>query len=94
MHDYLEAFFTEYKRKVSIMGILRDFKPDSGVRNFRQVARQCGLHHKVCCQFGFNGGATLQFVDEEGKLTKQRKLRPERAGAIGAVLLYHDRNGS
>jgi hypothetical protein len=28
MHDYLEAYFTEYKRAVNIGGIIRDFKPD------------------------------------------------------------------
>jgi hypothetical protein len=37
MHDYLEAYFSEYKRSVTITGILRDFKPDSGVRNLKTV---------------------------------------------------------
>lgn len=35
MHDYLEATFTEYRRDVSIPGIVRDFKPDGGVRNLK-----------------------------------------------------------
>jgi hypothetical protein len=35
MHDYLEAFFTEYKRAVKITGVIRDFKPDGGVRNLK-----------------------------------------------------------
>jgi hypothetical protein len=32
MHDYLEATLTEYWRDVKITGIIRDFKPDGGVR--------------------------------------------------------------
>jgi len=35
MHKYLQAFFTEYKKDVTIAGIIRDFKPDCGVRNLR-----------------------------------------------------------
>src|SRR4029077_18280040 len=35
MHDYLEATFTEYRRDVKISGIIRDFKPDGGVRNLK-----------------------------------------------------------
>jgi hypothetical protein len=35
MHDYLEATFTEYRRDVQIPGIIRDFKPDGGVRNLK-----------------------------------------------------------
>ena len=35
MQDYLEAFFTEYRRSVRIPGVLRDFDPDGGVRNLR-----------------------------------------------------------
>jgi hypothetical protein len=35
MHDYLGAFFTEYKRNVTIPGIIRDFKPNGGVRNLK-----------------------------------------------------------
>jgi hypothetical protein len=35
MHDYLEATFTEYRRDVKIPGIIRDFKPDGGVRNLK-----------------------------------------------------------
>lgn len=33
MHDYLGAFFIEYRPTVSIPGIITDFKPDCGVRN-------------------------------------------------------------
>lgn len=35
MHDYLEAFFVEYKHPVTINGVIRDFKPDGGVRNLK-----------------------------------------------------------
>jgi hypothetical protein len=35
MHDYLEATFTEYRRDVKISGIVRDFRPDGGVRNLK-----------------------------------------------------------
>lgn len=35
MHDYLEAYFTEYRRKVVIPGIVGDFEPDGGVRNLK-----------------------------------------------------------
>jgi hypothetical protein len=35
MDDYLRAFFTEYKSPVQIPGIIRDFKPDGGIRNLR-----------------------------------------------------------
>ena len=35
MHDYLGAFFTEYKKAVAIPGVIRDFKPDGGVRNLK-----------------------------------------------------------
>ena len=46
MHDYLGAFFTEYKKDFRIPGIIRDFKPDGGVRSlkvaieFKYVATQ------------------------------------------------------
>lgn len=33
MHDYLGAFFIEYRPTVSIPGTITDFKPDCGVRN-------------------------------------------------------------
>jgi hypothetical protein len=35
MHDYLEAFFTEYKHPITITGITKDYKPDGGVRNLK-----------------------------------------------------------
>jgi hypothetical protein len=35
MHDYLQAFFTEYKHPITIPGIIKDFKPDGGVRNLK-----------------------------------------------------------
>jgi hypothetical protein len=35
MHDYLGALFTQYKPEVTIAGILKDFKPDGGVRNLK-----------------------------------------------------------
>lgn len=35
MHDYLGACFTEYKHPVTILGIVKDFKPDGGIRNLR-----------------------------------------------------------
>ncbi|MDS4068468.1 MAG: hypothetical protein RKO24_02490 [Candidatus Competibacter sp.] len=35
MHDYLDACFTEYKHPVIIPGIVKDFKPDGGIRNLR-----------------------------------------------------------
>jgi hypothetical protein len=35
MQDYLEAYFIEYKRTVNISGVIRDFKPDGGVRNLK-----------------------------------------------------------
>jgi hypothetical protein len=33
MHDYLESFFTEFRRSVQINGIIKNFQPDCGVRN-------------------------------------------------------------
>jgi hypothetical protein len=35
MHDYLGALFTQYKPEITITGILKDFKPDGGVRNLK-----------------------------------------------------------
>src|SRR5262249_18720854 len=35
MHDYLGAYFTEYKHPLTIPGIVKDFKPDGGIRNLR-----------------------------------------------------------
>ena len=35
MHDYLAAFFTEYKHPSRIHGVIRNFDPDGGVRNLR-----------------------------------------------------------
>jgi len=35
MHAYLAAFFVEFKKTVTIDGIIRDFKPDCGIRNLR-----------------------------------------------------------
>jgi hypothetical protein len=35
MHDYLGAFFTEYKSEITITGVMKDFKPDGGVRNLK-----------------------------------------------------------
>jgi hypothetical protein len=35
MHDYLGAFFTEYKHPVHITGIIKDFEPDCGIRNLK-----------------------------------------------------------
>lgn len=35
MHDYLGAFFTEYKKEITITGVMKDFKPDAGVRNLK-----------------------------------------------------------
>jgi hypothetical protein len=35
MHDYLEATFTQYRRHVTIPGIVRDFNADGGVRNLK-----------------------------------------------------------
>src|SRR5258708_29506768 len=35
MHDYLSAFFTEYKKSIQIGGVIRDFKPDCGIRNLK-----------------------------------------------------------
>jgi hypothetical protein len=35
MHDYLGATFTEYRPDVTIPGVIRDFKPDGGVRNLK-----------------------------------------------------------
>lgn len=35
MHDYLEAFFTEYKRVVRVSGVIKDFEPDGGIRNLK-----------------------------------------------------------
>ncbi len=35
MHDYLRAFFTDYKRSVTIAGIVKDFKPDCGIRDLK-----------------------------------------------------------
>lgn len=35
MNDYLSAFFTEYKKNIQIGGIIRDFKPDCGIRSLK-----------------------------------------------------------
>jgi hypothetical protein len=35
MNDYLSALFTEYKKSIQIGGIIRDFKPDCGIRNLK-----------------------------------------------------------
>lgn len=35
MHDYLGAFFTEFRKSVQIPGIIKDFKPDCGIRNLK-----------------------------------------------------------
>ncbi len=35
MHDYLSAFFTEYRHPIKIHGVIREFEPDGGVRNLR-----------------------------------------------------------
>jgi len=35
MHDYLGALFTQYKPEVTITGVMKDFKPDGGVRNLK-----------------------------------------------------------
>lgn len=35
MHDYLQAYFTEYKHPITISGIIKDFKPDGGIRNLK-----------------------------------------------------------
>jgi hypothetical protein len=35
MHDYLSAYFTEYQHPLTIPGIVKDFKPDGGIRNLR-----------------------------------------------------------
>jgi hypothetical protein len=41
-------------------------------QKFRKVARQGGLHHRVCGEFCLSKTATLQFIEQEGKLTDQR----------------------
>lgn len=35
MRDYLGAFFTEFRKSVQIPGIIKDFKPDCGIRNLK-----------------------------------------------------------
>jgi hypothetical protein len=35
MRDYLRAFFTEFRKSVQIPGIIKDFKPDCGIRNLK-----------------------------------------------------------
>lgn len=35
MHDYLSAYFTEYRHPIRITGIIRDFEPDAGIRNLK-----------------------------------------------------------
>jgi len=35
MHDYLSAFFTEYKHPVHVPGIIKNFEPDGGIRDLR-----------------------------------------------------------
>ncbi|MFZ0890721.1 MAG: hypothetical protein WA005_19955 [Candidatus Binataceae bacterium] len=35
MHDYLGAFFTEYTRKISLPKLIKNFKPDGGVRDLK-----------------------------------------------------------
>jgi len=49
MHDYLGAFFTEYKNHVTIPGVIRDFKPDGGVRNLKAAIefKFAGTHAEV-----------------------------------------------
>jgi len=54
MHDYLEAAFTEYRRNVNIHGIIRDFKPDGGVRNIKSAIefKFAGTHAEVTKALG------------------------------------------
>jgi hypothetical protein len=35
MNDYLSAFFTDFRKSVQIGGVIRDFKPDCGIRNLK-----------------------------------------------------------
>jgi hypothetical protein len=35
MHDYLDAYFTQYTRNVQIPGTLKNFKPDGGIINLQ-----------------------------------------------------------
>jgi hypothetical protein len=35
MHDYLGAFFTEYRHPITILGITNDYQPDGGIRNLK-----------------------------------------------------------
>jgi hypothetical protein len=35
MHDYLGAFFTEYTRNITIPKVIKNFKPDGGVRDLK-----------------------------------------------------------
>lgn len=35
MHDYLGAFFAEYRHPIHITGIIRNFQPDGGIRNLQ-----------------------------------------------------------
>ncbi|MGH9891288.1 MAG: hypothetical protein ACREA0_04750, partial [bacterium] len=51
-------------------------------QEFRQVARQGGLHHGIRGELGLGGDAALQFVDDEGELKRHRILRPEAAVVV------------
>ena len=54
MHDYLGAFFVEYKHPVRITGIIRDFEPDCGIRNLKAAIefKYAATKHEVSKALG------------------------------------------
>ena len=51
-------------------------------QELREVARQGSLYHRVRLERGLRGDAALQLVEDEGELTNQGILRPERAVVV------------
>jgi hypothetical protein len=49
MHDYLSAFFTEYKHPIRIHGIIKNFDPDGGIRNLQTAIefKYAATHEEV-----------------------------------------------
>ena len=54
MHDYLGGAFAEYRTDVHIPGIIKNFKPDGGVRNIKAAVefKYADTHEKVSTALG------------------------------------------
>ncbi len=98
MHDYLEAFFIQYKHPLKIPGIVRDFEPDGGVRNlgaaieFKFAATRAEVSHALGGIFedvsGYAGSRDwtrfYSVIYQTAPFESEDRIRSEftRAGAI------------